>query len=314
MIKTWLFIACILLYINILSQNTTRKEYINQYKNIAIEQMLKHKIPASITLAQGLLESNNGNSPLAVEAKNHFGIKCHLEWQGEGFYQDDDAKNECFRKYNSVVESFTDHSLFLTTRSRYQNLFNLKLTDYKGWAKGLKKAGYATNPKYADILIRIIEENQLMQYDTVTSIPKNNITKPTPIAASNNNTPKQTVTKPIEHKIYTTNNTPYIIANKQDTYLKIAQKYNLRLWQIFKYNDLPKGAIIKKGQKIYLKPKRNKNRETQYHIVQKGETMYTISQKHAVKLDKLYKKNNMQSGDKLVVGQKLSLKKKIRKR
>ena len=144
----------------------TRKEYIEKYKELAVKQMRKHKIPASIILAQACLESSNGNSELARKANNHFGIKCHNGWEGKGYKHDDDRKGECFRRYNSAEESFTDHSNFLKSGSRYNSLFDLRITDYKAWAHGLKAAGYATNPKYAQMLIKIIEENRLYELDS----------------------------------------------------------------------------------------------------------------------------------------------------
>lgn len=140
-------------------------EYIELYKDIALREMEKYRIPASITLAQGLLESSNGNSTLARIAKNHFGIKCPGGWTGESVFQDDDAKNECFRAYDSAEESFRDHSDFLSTKKRYAFLFDLDINDYVSWANGLKKAGYATNPQYPDLLISLINRYQLYQYD-----------------------------------------------------------------------------------------------------------------------------------------------------
>lgn len=151
------------------AQNMTRNEYIDKYKDEAIYQMKKYKIPASITLAQGILESGDGNSELAKKSNNHFGIKCHSDWEGERVYHDDDKKNECFRKYNKVRDSYDDHSEFLL-RPRYASLFEYALTDYKSWAKGLKKAGYATNPYYAKHLIKIIEENELHKLDDEVEI------------------------------------------------------------------------------------------------------------------------------------------------
>ncbi len=148
------------------AQNLTRQQYINKYKDVAIKQMHKHKIPASIILAQACLESGDGNSTLARKANNHFGIKCHNGWKGKGYKHDDDAKGECFRKYNDPIDSFTDHSYFLISGSRYNSLFDLPITDYKAWAHGLKAAGYATNPKYAKLIIDIIEEYKLYKYDT----------------------------------------------------------------------------------------------------------------------------------------------------
>ncbi len=149
------------------AQRITPEEYIQTYKDIAMREMRDHKIPASITLAQGLLESGAGNSALAREAKNHFGIKCHKGWEGDTYIMDDDEKNECFRKYDNAEESFVDHSLFLTTRSRYAALFDLDITDYEGWARGLKAAGYATNPKYAQLLIDRIKLYDLAKYDEI---------------------------------------------------------------------------------------------------------------------------------------------------
>ena len=148
-------------------QEISRKEYIEKYSSLAVKQMHQYKIPASITLAQGILESNNGNSRLATKANNHFGIKCH-GWGGKKIFADDDKKNECFRNYKNVLESFVDHSLFLNKYSRYEFLFDYKITDYKSWAKGLKKAGYATNNKYPELLIKIIEENKPVSYTHLT--------------------------------------------------------------------------------------------------------------------------------------------------
>lgn len=146
-------------------QALTRAQYIEKYAPMAVESQLLYGIPASITLAQGCLESGNGNSRLAREANNHFGIKCGGSWDGPSLAHDDDAPQECFRKYESVAESYVDHALFLSERERYRSLFDLDPKDYKGWARGLKAAGYATNPAYADLLIRIIEENNLQRFD-----------------------------------------------------------------------------------------------------------------------------------------------------
>ena len=156
------------------AQNMTRYEYIDKYKDEAIYQMKKYKIPASITLAQGILESGDGNSELAKKSNNHFGIKCHSDWQGERVYHDDDKKDECFRKYNKAKDSYDDHSKF-SLRPRYAALFEYALTDYKSWAKGLKKAGYATNPNYAKHLIKIIEENELHKLDDEVEVESNKL-------------------------------------------------------------------------------------------------------------------------------------------
>ncbi|MFH1320168.1 MAG: glucosaminidase domain-containing protein [Bacteroidota bacterium] len=276
----------------------TPEVYIAKYKNDAIKEMLMHHVPASITLAQGMLESANGNSPLAVYANNHFGIKCHKGWEGLTFIQDDDTKDECFRKYSSVLESYNDHSEFLRNRSRYALLFKLKKTDYKGWAEGLKKAGYATNPKYPQLLIDIIEKYKLYEYDKVNEMPS--------IIPE----PEEYASKPMlkGRSVMVHNRVKYIIAKEGDTYFKIANNLDLMLWQIFKYNDLKRNDRLKPGQVIYLQPKRKKA-QFDYHIVKIGETMQDISQKYAIKLKHLYKNNLMAEDDKPRVGQQLWLRK-----
>jgi len=149
----------------------TVEEYIDKYQDLAISEMKKHRIPASIKMAQAILESGSGNSELAVKANNHFGIKCHKGWTGKTYHKDDDEKDECFRKYKSPEDSYRDHSHFLTSRDRYKSLFDLEITDYKGWAYGLKQAGYATNPRYPELLIRIIEVNGLTRLDAGRRLP-----------------------------------------------------------------------------------------------------------------------------------------------
>lgn len=276
----------------------TAEEYIEHYKEEAIREMLMHGVPASITLSQGMLESANGNSPLAVYAKNHFGIKCHSGWEGLTFIQDDDTRNECFRKYPSVLESYGDHSAFLRGRSRYSFLFRLNRTDYKGWAKGLKKAGYATNPKYPQLLINLIERHKLYEFDKANEMPS---IKPEPEIMAN---------KPIfkGRKIMVHNGVKYIFVREGDTYFKIANNLDMMLWQLYKYNDLNKSDKLKSGQVLYLQPKRNKaKRGYNFHIVRYGEDMYDISQKYAVKLRNLFRMNRMGEGAMPNPGQKLWL-------
>jgi LysM repeat protein len=288
---------CVLSYTQPAERRITREEYIAMYKDDAVQEMQKSGVPASITLAQGILESGDGNSPLAVYAKNHFGVKCHSGWKGKSMRLDDDEKNECFRKYESVYESFKDHSDFLVTRSLYNFLFNLKVTYYKGWAKGLKKAGYATNPKYAYLLINIIERNNLNQYDTYDKVPPRKPTK--------SRTPKVLAGKKRVIKLH--NKIKYIQVKKGDTYYRITQDFGMNLWQIFKYNDLNKGDVLKVGDIIYLQPKKNKSKEV-FHLVKKGESMRDISQFYGVKLKKLYKKNKMYLGTQPNVGEQINLK------
>ncbi len=277
----------------------SRREYIEQWKDEAINQMNTFGIPASITLAQALLESGDGNSPLAKYANNHFGIKCH-DWTGETFIQDDDRNNECFRKYENADESYSDHSLFLKSRDRYAELFTYSTTDYKNWAHGLKKAGYATNPQYAYLLIQVIEENNLWQYDSEKTFAYKKIKPETNVITS-------VGFRKHEIKVHD-NNIKYIIAKDGDTPYKIAKEFDLGLWQIYKYNDLSKSEIIGNGDVIYLQPKKNKAK-FEFHITDKGDTMKKVSQMYGVKLSKLYKRNGIKRGDELKPGTILYLRK-----
>lgn len=307
-------ILCQLIFISFLQAEPpkmSREEYIATYKDDAVRDMLRTGVPASITLAQAMLESDNGNSTLAREANNHFGIKCHTEWAGDTHHQDDDQRNECFRKYNSVLESYDDHSDFLRTRQRYAFLFGYDRTDYKSWAYGLKKAGYATNPQYPERLIKIIEENNLHIFDTVTS--SDNVVyadvsppvrhRPAAIEAITE------VAITVQRKTGELNRTQYIIARQGDTYQSLAEEFDLMPWQILKYNDLKKTDRIKEGEPIFLKPKRSKA-QAAYHILEEGETLRDVSQKYAVKLKVLYKYNNIEEGNQPSSGEKIWLKKK----
>lgn len=302
---TILFLLVVVMISNAQSLNAqpaerrmTRSEYIDTYKDDAIREMQRSGVPASITLAQGILESGDGNSPLAVYGKNHFGIKCHSGWKGKTMHLDDDKKNECFRKYKDVYESYRDHSDFLSTRSRYDFLFELKVTDYKGWAKGLKKAGYATNPKYANLLIKLIEDHELYQYDSYGKVPPRKIKK--------NRTSTSLAIASATRIIRLHNNIKYVKVQEGDTYQEITRDYNMNLWQILKYNDLNKGDALSEGDIIYLQPKKNKAAE-EFHIVKEGETMRDISQFYGVKLKKLYKKNNLIVGTQPNTGDKILL-------
>lgn len=308
-VKVFYSFLFFIVFFNTLSQpaepRMSTEEYINKYKDFAIKEMLEHKIPASITLAQGILESGNGNSPLAKYANNHFGIKCHNDWNGATFYVDDDKKNECFRKYYSPYESFRDHSLFLVNRDRYEPLFKLKITDYIAWAKGLKKLGYATNPNYDKQLIYLIEKYELYRFDKIKEMPTSSIAK------NDNDFSNFKNVKKNQHITQYHNRIKYIIAKKGDTFFSIAKEFNMALWQIYKYNDLNKTDILRPGDIIYLQPKRRKAKD-EYHIVKKGETMHYISQKYGIKLRVLYKKNNMIPGTEPEIGQKIYLRKRIK--
>ena len=272
----------------LLSQNLNQVElYIEKYKELAIEHMFEYSIPASITLAQGILESGSGKSDLAVKSNNHFGIKCHKGWKGKKSYYDDDEENECFRKYDSASDSYLDHSLFLKNKPRYSELFSLKITDYKGWAKGLKKAGYATDPNYANNLIRVIERYYLYDYDKLKKNKKNKTKK-----SDFKHELKDSVLKYLIKKY---NNVPYIISKSGDSYKSIADDFGIWLSELIKFNDienLKKTSInLKKGERVYIKPKRRSNSNPSFHVVSNNETMRGISQLYAVKLSSLYKKN-----------------------
>ncbi len=291
----------------------TAQQYIEAWKDEAIYQMVVHKIPASITLSQGLLESGNGNSRLAIEGNNHFGIKCHNDWSGAKIFEDDETKGECFRKYDDASESFEDHSLFLQ-KKRYESLFTLDIKDYKDWAKGLKECGYATNPKYPQLLINLIEQYQLAQYDKLglehikeKTTPNRSHGKAPNHNPSNNKEDGKTINLSNNRTIKISDNKiKFIIAKAGDTPEKIAADLDIAAWQIKLYNDFQKNDTIKEGQKIYIQPKRSKAKDAS-HTVSKGETMWSISQNHGIKLKKLYKKNMMAFGSEPTPGQKLKL-------
>jgi LysM repeat protein len=284
----------------------TRQNYIDSYKDLAIKEMLRSGVPASITLAQGMLESENGNSSLAKKANNHFGIKCHKSWKGPTIYQDDDRQGECFRKYKSVYDSYQDHSDFLMSGSRYGFLFELKTTDYRGWAKGLKKAGYATSPTYAEMLIKIIEENELSQFDLKGS---ESAAKQKAKKASQ----QKSAIEPAGREILVRNRVKFIIVKADDTFRSLQDEFDLLPFEIYKYNDLARDGNIKAGDVIYLQPKRNRAEAgKQWHTVKAGETMEQISQIYAVKPAKLYSRNLMLPGTELKAGDKISLRRQIR--
>lgn len=279
----------------------TRQQYIEQWKDVAIEQMQIHGIPASIKLAQGILESADGNSMLARKANNHFGIKCH-GWSGPGVYKDDDKKNECFRKYRNAQESFNDHSEFLK-KTRYAFLFEYKTTDYKSWAHGLKKAGYATNPKYPQLLIRIIEENELYRYDSEQKNKRREVVAHNPKKESGEAVIDYTIGY---REMITDNNVKFVFAKGGDSYEQIARNLGLRTWQLVKYNDAESAYQLQDGERVYVKPKRNKA-TAKIHVVQEGQTLRQISQLHAIKMKRLMKYNAINENTPLQSGQKIKL-------
>lgn len=280
-----------------------REEYVRKHRHLAISEMKTSHIPASIKLAQALLESGAGRSDLARLANNHFGIKCHKEWNGPSILNDDDKPKECFRKYNNVEESYRDHSEFLKTRQRYSNLFTLNIYDYKAWAYGLKNAGYATNPVYPERLIKLIEEHRLYLYDKdsilmAETIPEPIAEPPLPDTLRTAETPALITSAGTSEEgrvIYSNNNVRYIICRAGDTQPRLAQEFDLYSWQIADFNELADDAPLTPGQVIYLERKRRKA-DTDFYLVKPGDDMHSISQKFAIRLNRLYKLNRLSTG------------------
>lgn len=289
----------------------TPEEYIDLWRPVAMEKMREHGIPASITLAQGLLESRNGNSELARKANNHFGIKCTADWNGGKAYHDDDRRNECFRKYEDASQSFEDHSKFLQ-RPRYADLFALRSTDYKGWAHGLKRAGYATDPRYPQKLIDLIERYELYKLDegidiAYTAPLPGNPTRPTGALDANEGSEISVgggrSIELFEGRI------KFIRAKPGDTYRSIADQQGMMPDQLARYNDTKKDAGIAEGQVVFLQPKRNRSRSARVHVVRPGETLWGISQQRGVKMEKLAAYNGITGETPLTAGQQLQLQK-----
>ena len=300
--KTIFFIAFFAPFVAFAQQmkwNERYQQYIDQYKDIAIEQMLRWKIPASITLAQGIFESGAGSSELTRKGNNHFGIKCH-GWNGRTVYHDDDQRNECFRAYDSPYQSFEDHSRFLSNGKRYQSLFSLKLTDYRGWARGLKAAGYATNPRYADQLIELIQLYQLYKYDTAKGYDKYIVSHAKDHAAQGEQL----------HPIKIYNKNYYLYARRGDTFRSIGKEIGVSYKKIARNNEREKNDPLQEGEVIWLK-KKQKKAPKEYkdyrHYVRQGESMYSIAQTYGIRLKSLYKMNHMKPDDDLRVGDALRL-------
>lgn len=282
--------------------DTPQQSYIEKYSSLAVEEMYRTGVPASITLAQGLLESGNGQSRLAVKGNNHFGIKCHNTWTGAKVYHDDDRKGECFRKYDSPEESFRDHSDFLRYRDRYKFLFDLELTDYRSWAYGLKTAGYATDPKYPEKLIRLIEEYRLYEYDTqkpeqtTHHVEPQVPASPTVIEQVQPLSPRQreTFSFALSRQMYSLNGVPFVYASEGETYASIAKANRLFLKEILKFNDLKEEKDLVPGTVVYLQKKKKKAAAgLEKYVVEGTQDLRSISQRFAVRLDKLCKLNDI---------------------
>ena len=282
-------------------RQTSYNNYIKQYAPLAVEQMKQHNVPASITLAQGLLESGAGLSTLSRKSNNHFGIKCGGGWRGRSVRANDDAPNECFRAYRKVEDSYEDHSLFLVGNQRYASLFKLKKTDYKSWARGLKKAGYATDPSYANKLITIIETYDLYKYDN-DGMSKRETKKWQKLLKK-----KPWLANP--HDVYIANGLAYVIARDGDTFQLLGGEFEIGWKKLVKYNDLQRDYTLEEGDIIYLKEKNKKTvADVVYHEVREGDSMHSISQIYGVRLKTLYKLNVMADDHIPEVGERVWLK------
>ena len=323
-------------------QNAGTLAYIEKYKDLAMEHMIEFKIPASIKLAQAILESSHGTSELAVKSNNHFCIKCHNSWTGKKTYYDDDEKGECFRVYNTVEESYRDHSNFLKNGTRYASLFDLEITDYQGWAKGLKKAGYATSPVYATVLIKIIEDYNLQKYDQMVIKnqfkPKKDtkevetddddeedepvkVVKPKKVKKSKHTVADNTAPvpdlddcpvveiTPDHHYIKENFGVKFITTKAGDNLESLAKELKMYPRQLVKYNHLDKNKTeFAKGEILYISPMRRKAPVGYYvHVIQKGETLSKVSRLYAVKLDRLFKMNGLDENSILQIGQEIRL-------
>jgi len=304
------------------SSDVVRK-YIETYKNIAIAEEIRTGVPAAITLAQGIHETGAGTSDLVVKSNNHFGIKCKTGWTGPSVSHDDDAKGECFRKYDDPTESYKDHSDFLKNRPYYSSLFNLDPTDYKGWANGLKKAGYATNPKYAQILIKLVEDYDLQQFTLLALDGKfsgdenlqyaSNVKTESP----NNAKAEEPVIQKAVVKTYNyptgtfkINETTVVFVRKGTAFLKVANDNDISLPRLFEFNDMKPVDIAEDDQLIYLQRKR-KMGTGEFHLVQEGETLRDIAQIEGIRLESLLEYNLLKANMQPAAGEKLNLKWKV---
>ncbi len=300
------------------AQRISIEQYIEQFKEIAISEMKRSGVPASITLAQGILESENGNGELVKKSNNHFGIKCKSTWSGESVTHDDDATGECFRAYTNAAESYRDHSDFLKANKRYSYLFSLDPADYEGWARGLKKAGYATNPKYPDLLIKYIQQYDLQQYSlaALNQMPETDIAKKEavknvlPVVKIDENPIALNNTAAFDaglDKIISINNIKCVLVKKGTSLLLVANKNNISLSKLMEFNDMTEEGILGKDQYVYLQ-KKSKTGDRELYIVQYGESIYDVAQKTGIQLKYLLEYNNLNTGAKLITNSKLFLK------
>ncbi len=305
-----IFLLILGCYFKTVAQDLTPEEYINQYKEFAISEMKRMGVPAAITLAQGLLETQNGNSDLVKSSNNHFGIKCKSTWTAETVSHDDDARGECFRKYSTAEDSYRDHSNFLRGNSRYDFLFELNPADYKAWAYGLRKAGYATNPRYPDILIKNIEKYNLEQYTlaAIDEVPHFDASKYSDDPVNNSIVSSQEddsdFSVPRNLRI---NGCKALYVPKGTSLLAIASENNISLEKLLTINELKKDGLLGKAQYIFLE-KKQKEGNINFCIAQAGETMYDIAQRMGVMLQNLYSYNQTTPDEYLAKGTKVFLK------
>ena len=290
--------------------DTPQERYIKKYADMAVKEMIRSGVPASITLAQGMLESGNGQSRLAVQGNNHFGIKCHKGWEGKTLHHDDDAPGECFRVYESVADSYKDHSDFLRYRDRYKFLFDLERTDYKGWAYGLKKAGYATDPGYPAKLIKYIEEYDLARYDVLEKTEEVEVPLPphrieAPVLAMAN----EEFNFPLTRELYSINGVPFVYALEGETYKSIAKYYHLFHKEILSFNDLKKDQTLLPGTVVYLSYKKNHSPAglDKYIVAEDGEDFHAICQRFALKEKSVLKLNGLKKVPQLREGDEIKL-------
>lgn len=307
----------------------TKEEYIDRYKSLAIMQMERYGIPASITMAQGILESDCGNSRLSRLSNNHFGIKCKTGWTGKRVYHDDDAKDECFRSYATVEESYHDHAEFLDSQPRYDSLFVYASTDYRSWARGLKAAGYATAPDYAQRLVRIIEENRLYLLDRpdgerLYASSRGGESDPEAWFSSQSSVSdaaggaatidpdnyRVTINAHRGYNVYATNGVHYVLAKQGDTYEKIGQTFRVSARNLRRFNDLKKDrkAQPMTGETVYIEPKRKRWYGTAgRHVCRPGETAYAVGQTYAIRTQAIEKMNRLKAGERLETGRELKI-------
>ena len=288
--------------------DTPQERYVKKYADMAVKEMVRSGVPASITLAQGMLESGSGMSKLATQGNNHFGIKCHKGWEGKSMKVDDDAPNECFRVYSSVADSYKDHSDFLRYRDRYKFLFDLERTDYKGWAYGLKKAGYATDPGYPAKLIKYIEEYKLYKYDVLSKVEEKEVPL-SPLVIEAPKMAREEFHFPLTRELFSKNGVPFVYSLEGETYRSIAKYYHLFHQEILRFNDLRKDEELLPGTVVYLSFKENHTQPglDKYIIEQEGEDFHAICQRFAVKEKAILKLNGWKKAPFLAEGGEIKL-------